>query len=244
MDLIFEGTFKKILDEYFIVFILTASSLVAIGVSYCFVRVGSGNFIRTRVWNFFAGSQDFKDEATSSLWSEVVDVENVRFKTGIDFRSRKEIDSFWKWLNKYDIPIYEARKVSRFFNVRNNYFIAYDFIGKSNRRLFATLIAAIILVAISLFYSSIRNNAYLTIKISGFSFIYKGEYIEAYDKKIDFNFCESFNKNSYDYLKSQNIKVMCDLIFSDKKNDYYISVIEKQRILFLIILFVNIFLIA
>lgn len=244
MESIFEGTFKKILDEHFLVFLLTAAVLLVAGLSYCIVRVGSGNFIRTRVWNFFAGSHEFKDEATLKLWTEVVDVENVRFKTGIDFRSRNEINRFWEWLNRYEIPIYQAIKVSKYFNVRKGYFIAHDFVGKSNRRLIAVFVAMIILVGISSFYSSVRNNAYLTIIKSGFSFVYVGSYIEAYDKKIDLSFCEKFNKNEFDYSKSQNIKVMCELIVSDTEHDYYKSILRKQLKFVLLILFVNILSIA
>ena len=244
MDLIFETTVKKILDEHFLIFILTIAALLVTGFSYCILRVGSGNFIRTRVWKFFAGSHDFKDETFLKLWAEVVDVENVRFNTGIDFRSRVEVNRFYEWLNRYEIPIYQAMKVSKYFDVRRRYFIAHDFLRKSNHRLFAALIAAIFLVAVSAFYSSVRNNAYLTIIKSGFSFVYVGGYIEAYDKRIDLSFCDSFNKNEFDYLTSQNIQSMCELIVSDKNLDYYKSIIKKQRNFMFSILFLNIVMIT
>lgn len=240
MESIFEGTFKKIIDDYFLIFLLAAAALLATGLSYCIVRVGSGNFIRTRVWNFFAGSHEFKDEVTSKLWAEVVDIENVRFKTGIDFRSRNEIARFWERLHKYEIPIYQVIKVSKYFNARSGYFIAYDFARETNRRLIAVFIAMVFLVGISTYYSSVRNNAYLTVIKSGFSFVYVGDYIKAYDKKIDLSFCENFDKNKFDYLISQNIKVICELIVSDKNNDYYKSIINKQRNFVLFILFLNI----
>lgn len=243
MNNIFEESFKKLIEEHYFIVLLLISILIILGLLYCFVRAGTGNFVRTRIWNFFAGTYDFNDRITSDLWSEVRDVENFRFNTGMKFKSKHEIKKFHLWLEHYNIPIYEAMKVSRFFNVQRNYFIAYDFKGRFIRRLYAVMAFALLLVAINALYGSIRNNAYLTIKSNDFSFVYKGDSVNVYNKEINIDFCKNFKKDGFDYNVGTNISVICKLLIEDESNEYYRSVIKNQKHLFFIIFFVNIFLV-
>lgn len=211
------------------------------GLWYCFSKAGTANFLRNRIWLFYAGKYELKNKNIAKAWDEINDIENFRFKTGFKFSTPEEFHFFVQWLRKFKIPIYEAAKFSKYFNVVAKYFVAEDFDKKSRKLFIYTLLTAFLLMAVSWLYGEIKDNAYLVVKETKYQFSFDGKSADAYGKRWDESACLNFNKDSMDYDKAKNIKIICTL-FSSKGREVYTETINSQRnFLIFLTIFLTIF---
>lgn len=245
MNEIFVESLKKVIENYFWIVLTVWAFVFLTGLWYCFIRAGTANFIRSRIWNFFSDSNQLVTDRLSSIWGEVSDVENFRFKTGMDFKSTDQIDDFFKFIEEKNIPKYEVLRVANYFSVEKKEFIKIDYFKKSRIRLGVMFFFSVILVVSNIVYGFVKDNAYLTIKDTNYSFVLKGESALAYNTVFNKEKCDEFFKSEDDYTKKKNMKIICSIFNAEKKEaeGLYNSTLNKQRNVFLFLFFILIFII-
>lgn len=232
MNEIFSESIKYFFSEYAYTAVGSAIAILVFGLWYCFARAGTANFIRNRVWAFYAGNHDVKNKAIAECLDEINGVENIRFKTGFKFSSVEKFESFTLWLKRSKIPPYEAAKFSKHFDVNNHVFLIKNFSKTAIVFLCAACLSMAAIVCANYFYVKIQNTAYLIIKKTEFSFSYNGVYAMAYDMVLDAETCGKTDKNVFDEFKEHNISTICNLVLSEDK-EIYNSTLSSQRNLYI-----------
>lgn len=212
----------------------------------CAYKAGSFYFFWEWIWRLGTGRKIFHDSELNEAWSEVLDIEMFRFKTGLDVNSSEEIKKVLLWIKQKPLSLKELIPASKFFNVRMLEFFEGNY---SKKAICYGIYMAVCMMFISVpkIYPEWSQQARFNIKETGTVFWYDGK--SAFEKQRVFakENCkpieEKINTNQVVFSDEE---VICSFVLSDDKERFK-SGLSAQRfaiVLYLVIfsiLFINFF---
>lgn len=211
----------------------TATSLKGIGVIvavsaliFGWIRAGSAHFLRERVWTLLGGSKDFHDIYLNEQWKKVRDLEAVRYRTGISFRSGDKATETFAWLHDHKIPIDDFLKASKYFNSDGIK------IRKPNLKIrtFGSIILICILFLMMPLLFMFGESKYALLKIKEtHTFIWTdGKVVKSWDRRSWEVGSESCKVDQVPVKSDHDKAVICELITSDAE-DFIEKSLSSQK---------------
>ncbi|MEJ5126418.1 DUF6216 family protein [Comamonas sp. MYb21] len=190
---------------------------------YTWTRAGSLHFLRDKIWLILSFKRKFSDAELNKHWDEIRDIEMLRFKTGLPFSYREELDDLKTHIEKKNINIYEILSLSNYFNLKEKNFrdIAY----KKWANFFFTFAILLLLTGYACFLFSLSDKVWLKINKSDTLFSYNGEVIKMEKGIISKSTCISPSAN---FTANSDQAIACRLL--ETENSVYKTFLNKQKI--------------
>lgn len=202
--------------------------LSALVILFCAYKSKSWHFFWERIWFLVAGRSNFKDENLNNIWSEVLDIEMFKFKTGFNVVSKKEIDNVLLWAKNNVVSLNEFIKVSVFFVPSESNFFQRNY---RRRAIFYVVLVVICFAFMNVpkMYPRMVEQARLGVVSTGTGFWFDGEKAYIKDWVIGSDQCQK-NENpiASDEDKSTDFNVICRLITSDER-EIYKNALKMQK---------------
>ena len=151
---------------------LVGLPILLLAIIYTWFRAGSLHFLRDKIWLISSLKRKFSDNQLNRQWDEIRDIEMLRFKMGLPFSYKEELDDLIKYLKTKGISIYEIISLSNHFDLKNRKFNDVSYKKWSN--IFWTGSILLLFTGYSLFSLSISDTVWLRIKKTGTSILYNG----------------------------------------------------------------------
>lgn len=206
----------------------------------CAYKAGSFYFFWEWIWRLGTGRKTFHDSELNEAWSEVLDIEMFRFKTGLDVNSSEEIKKVLVWIKQKPLSLKELIPAAKFFNVK-----ILDFFEGNYRKkaiLYGIYMAVCMMfISVPRMYPEWSQQARLTINETGTVFWYDGK--NAFEKQRVFTEenCKPIeDKININQVIFSDEEVICSFVLGDDKEKFK-SGLSMQR--FAIVLYLLAFLI-
>lgn len=139
--------------------------ILILAIIYTWIRAGSLHFLRDKIWLISSLKRKFSDDQLNKQWNEIRDIEMLRFKMGLPFLHKEDLNDLKQYLTPKGISIYEIISLSNYFDLKNKKF--KDFSYEKWAKIFLAIATFLTVAGSCFFIASEFNTVWLKIKKNG-----------------------------------------------------------------------------